>query len=285
MAYARGGTVGSAGRNTPVLQVTTENHWFQRIEVLKRNRTKRRRHGQFVAEGVRLIDTLLQDGTWRIDALAYAAGRRLSDWARGIVSHARCGTVLEVAPDLMARLSEREDASEIVAVVGIPELSRDRIPVTADARIVVLDRIANPGNLGTIVRSADALGAHGIVLTGHCTDPFDPASVRATAGSLCSVPIAEIPSQAGLADWLAGVKARFPAAQVVGTSAHGSSSLGTVDFARPTILMFGSESRGLSVRLRQQCDELVTIPMSGSASSLNLANAVSIVLYEASRHT
>jgi TrmH family RNA methyltransferase len=176
----------------------------------------------------------------------------------------------------MAQLSAREEPSEVVALVEIPPEDLERIPRTEAPLLVVLDRPSSPGNLGSIVRSADALGADGVVVFGHAADVYDPQTVRASQGALFAVPVVRAGAPAELEPRLAGLR-------VVGTSARGDGELGGVDLRAGTALVLGNETKGLSWAWRERADELVRIPQRGSASSLNLAAAAAILLYEADR--
>lgn len=263
-----------------LIKVYTENNDFQHIETLLRNRVKRTASGEFVVEGVRAINQAIYDD-WKINAWIYSRDKRLSDWAERILNNNPAPRQYELPLALLKKLSQKEATSELLALVAIPPDNLGRIP--AASLVVVLDRPSSPGNLGTIIRSCDALGADGLVITGHAVDLFDPETIRATTGSFFSLPIVRLASPADLAQWVEAFKQRSENWQVVGTSARGVVLLQEQDFRRPTILLIGNETHGLSQKMRALCDSLVTIPMSGSATSLNVANAAAIFLYEIHR--
>ncbi len=265
-----------------LIKITTENDQFQYVETLQRNRTKRSRDGEFVVEGVRSINQARLHH-WTLTALVYSRDRRLSDWAEEVIQHSAAPTHFLLSLPLMQKLSQKEDTSELLAVAAMPADDVQRIPVKERLLVVVLDRPSSPGNLGTILRSCDALGVNGIILTGHAVDLYDPETIRAAAGSFFSLPIVRLPSSRELVAWLAGLKARLPRFQVVGSSAKAEIPVQGYDFSAPTVLLVGNETRGLSQALREMCDTMVTIPIGGSASSLNVACATSILLYEIDR--
>jgi 23S rRNA (uridine2479-2'-O)-methyltransferase len=149
--------------------------------------------------------------------------------------------------------------------------------------VVLFDRPASPGNLGSLIRSCDALGVDGVLVTGHATDVYDPECVRASTGSLFCVPVVRIHQQDVLTNWLAAFRQRWPRVQQVGADEQGPCRLDAHDFQPPTLLLLGNETWGLSAAYRAQCDVLVHIPMQGAASSLNVASAGSILLYEIAR--
>ncbi len=265
--------------NSVITKINTENSQFQHIETLQRNRTKRNRAREFVLEGVRGI-TLALHFKWTIIALVYSRDRRLSDWAEDVITNSGAETHFILSLPLLKKLSQKEDTSELLAIVGMSADDLRRIPEREDLLGVVLDRPASPGNLGTIIRSCDALGAHGLVITGHAADLYDPEAIRATTGSLFSLPVIRQASYQDLAPWFDRLRKHLSGFQIVGTSAKATTPIHEFDFSRPTVLLVGNESRGLSLAYRNSCDAMVTIPMHGSATSMNIACATSIILYE-----
>ncbi|MEW5828481.1 MAG: RNA methyltransferase [Chloroflexota bacterium] len=268
---------------TSLIKIHTENSDFQHIETLRRNRAKRARSGEFFVEGVRAITQAVAHG-WEFSALAYSREKRLSDWAEGIIATAGAKKHFELPLRLMDKLSQKEDASELIALVSMPADELTRIPVGNVPLVVVLDRPSSPGNLGTVIRSCDALGADGLVVTGHAADLYDPETIRATTGSFFSLPSVRLPSHKALLPWIEGLKMQFDTLQIVGTSARADTAVHQHDLTLPTILLVGNETAGLSDAYQALCDVMLAIPMSsGSASSLNMACAASILLYEVSR--
>jgi TrmH family RNA methyltransferase len=266
----------------PVRRVDTPTDEYQLTHALVRNRRQRARQGKFVVEGVRPITQAFEHG-WTIGALWYAAGRPLSAWAASLLASGRAGVHVEAAPELLAELGERDEPSELLAVVAARPDDLARIPRRPDLLVVAFDRPVSPGNLGSVIRSADALGAHGLVVTGHAADVYDPQAIRASTGSVFALPVVREPSMTALRAWLDGLRAELPALQVVGGSGGAETPAARLDLTRPTVLAVGNETKGLSHAWREACDELAAIPMRGSADSLNAAAAASILLYEAAR--
>jgi TrmH family RNA methyltransferase len=263
------------------LQVSTANAAYQRLEVLKRNRTKRHRYGEFVVEGVRAINGALAAG-WTIRSFAYPRGRQLSRWASGILEGSAAESHLEMEQSLFDTLSDKEETSELLAVVEIRPDAVDRLPVRQGMVIVVVDRPASPGNLGTLVRSCDAFGASGVIVTGHGVDVYDPAAIRASVGSFFAVPCIALPSHRETVAWVSDVRRSYPALRVVGTDEGGARPLREYEWPSEAVIVVGNETSGLSHAYRELCDDIVSIPMTGTATSLNAAVATSIVLYEVS---
>ena len=262
-----------------LLKVSTANAAFQRLEVLLRNRTKRHRYGEFVVEGVRAINGALAAG-WTIRAFAYPRGRQLSRWASSILETSAAESHLEMAPELFETISGKEEPPELIAVAAMHSDALDRIPVGSGATVVVVDRPASPGNLGTLIRSCDAFGVNGVIVTGHGVDLYDPATIRASVGSFFAVPCIALPSHRELEDWVRDVRQSYADLTLVGTSARASVSLREFTWPREVVLVIGNETAGLSHAYREMCDALISIPMHGTATSLNAAVATSIVLYD-----
>jgi TrmH family RNA methyltransferase len=256
-------------------RITTRNATFQQWQALLGSRTKRHRAGEFVVHGVRPINLAIEHG-WDVRALLYPDGRDLSRWARETLTRADS---VAMAPDLLAELGEKTDEPpELLAVVAVPPDDLGRIPLRDNALVVVFDRPTTPGNVGTLIRSADAFGASGVVVTGHAADPYDPKAVRASTGSLFAVPVVRAPSHREVVAWASASGVAF-----VGTDESGDVDVDGYDFTGPRIVVIGNETRGLSSGWRQACERMVRIPIAGAASSLNAAAAATVVLYEAAR--
>lgn len=255
-------------------RISSPNADYQLALSLLANRRQRQRQGRFVVEGVRAINGALEHG-WGFESVWYDAGRDLSAWARGVIE--RGATAYAVEPGLFAELSGKEQPSELVALARMPPDDLSRIELRRGL-VLAFDRPVSPGNLGSVLRSCEALGADGLVVTGHAADPYDPLAVRASMGAVFAVPVVRVGAPAEAAGW-----ARSAGLRVLGSSARGESPIDDADLTRPALLAVGNETRGLSEAWRSLCDELLLVPMSGSATSLNAAAAAAILLYEAVR--
>ena len=264
------------------IRISTRNATFQQWQALLTNRTKRQRAGEFLVQGVRPISLAVERG-WEIRTLLASDGPGLSRWGRDVIDTAGAPRAV-VSAELMRELGGKdEDAPELLAVVGMPADDLPRIAVGGNLLAVVFDRPTTPGNIGTLIRSADAFGAAGVIVTGHAADPYDPKAVRASTGSLFAVPVVRVPSHGEVLDWVTDLRDRGVPAQIVGTDERGPVEIAEHDLTGPTILVIGNETHGLSAAWREACDQLVRIPITGAASSLNAASAATVALYEAAR--
>ena len=261
------------------IRVGSRNATFQHWETLLRNRTKRHRASEFVVQGVRPITLAVQHG-WQLTALLRPVGADPSSWARD--TWGRPGVPrYELEPHLFAELSEKDEGqAELLAVVAMPTDDLTRVDPAAYAPLVVFDRPSTPGNVGALRRSIDAFGGSGLVVTGHAADPYDPKSVRASTGSLFTVPTVRADGPQPVIDRVLGLRAGGSAVRLLGTDEGGDLGVRDVDFGVPTVLVVGNETRGLARIWREACDAIISIPMTGAASSLNAATAGSILLHE-----
>lgn len=265
------------------LKVQSENQWFQLAETLKRTRRKRYQQRQFVVEGVRSINCLTETDGWSVEAFLFKRQDILSNWAKQILDRTHCPWHLELSPELMERLSDKEDTSELLAIANMPDAELSSLSTAADTILILSDRRASPGNLGTLIRSCDAFGAHGLLVSGHAADLYDPRTLRASAGTFFNVPTVQIHDPADLVSWLETVRRTLPELQIVGTSERDGAPVSACDFTRPTLLVIGNETTGMSRRNLELCDKIVSIPTVGATQSLNMACAGTVVLYEIQR--
>jgi TrmH family RNA methyltransferase len=265
------------------LRITTRNASFQQWQALLTNRAKRQRDGEFLVQGVRPITLAVAHG-WKVNALLYPDRQPVSAWARDLLDRVEASRVA-MARDLLHELGGKtEEVPELLAVVELPPDRLDRIATGPETLVVAFDRPATPGNIGTLIRSADAFGAAGVIVTGHAADPYDPKAVRASTGSLFAVPVVRVGSHREVVAWVAAERDRGnEMMNIVGTDERGTVDVADHDLSGPTLLVIGNETHGLSSAWRQACDHVVRIPMTGAASSLNAAAAATVVLYEAAR--
>lgn len=243
------------------------------------NKKERDETGLFLAEGLKLaIDAL--EGGWRVRTLVFAKaalGNRLVETTAARV-RASGGDLLEVSAKVLEAITRRDNPQSVVAVVESRWTPLDKLAAQGGDVVVALDRARDPGNLGTVIRTADAAGAKGVVLVGDSTDAFGLEAVRATMGSVFAVPLFRA-SEAAFLAWRTGF-----GGLVVGTHLKGDTDYRKIAVgSRPVLLLMGNEAQGLSQTLSETCDVLARIPQAGKADSLNLAVATAVMLFELRR--
>lgn len=262
-----------------VKQITSHsNPIVKEIKGLSTQRKHRNQSGLFVAEGLKLATDALEAG-WDVRYLALGPKARENKVAQqaAATAKARGALVLEVSTPVMSAMTRKDNPQTVVGVYKQQVLSVDEIEATNDSVWVALDRVRDPGNLGTIIRTVDAVGGQGVMLIEDCTDPFALESVRATMGSLFHVPIAKVTQKEFQALCL-----KWPGT-VAATHLEGSVDYRSVTYEEPVLLVMGNEQNGLSAELASSCKNLIRIPQAGQADSLNLAVATGVALYEVRR--
>jgi 23S rRNA (uridine2479-2'-O)-methyltransferase len=268
-------------RSSATLRVSKKNALFQEWLALKTNRQKRHRARQFLVEGTTGIDRAVEHG-WTIEALLHPAGRQLSPWAQRHLDSQVALRNVEIEPELLAELTERHEGAELLAIARLREVELGALSLSEPWLVVVIDRPKSPGNLGSIIRTAVSFDAAAVVLTGHAADPFDPACVRASVGTLFDLPIVRLSSHAALLSWLDERRA-LSELTCVGTGQDGTELIDRVDLRGNTLVILGNETEGLSRAYRDACDRFVRLPTSARQSSLNVSAAAAIILYEVQR--
>jgi TrmH family RNA methyltransferase len=239
-------------------------------------RKARDESGLFVAEGLKNVVEGVETGHAPKILLHGPEGARHPLLRKAVAAtEAAGGEVIEVTQDILAKVSRRENPQAVVGV--FPQVFRalDAISEGPAGCVVALHRVRDPGNLGTIVRTADAAGCGAVVLVGECCDPYSVEAVRATMGSIFAVPLARADERA-FAAWRNGWSG-----SVVGTLLSAEADHRRAAYARPTLILMGNEQQGLPPEMAALCDVNVKIPMRGRADSLNLSVATGIMIYAA----
>lgn len=265
----------------PVI-TSTRNPLVKRIRLL-RQKKQRLRERAFVVEGLRVVLTALELEA-AVETLVWCPELLTSAVGQTAVQRAEAAgvPVAAVTPAVFAALSERDNPVGLAAVVRIGSGPDDRprvVPLAAlapaaQAVYVALFDIGDPGNLGTIVRTADGAGAAGVILVGNTVDAFHPTAVKASMGALFNVTLAAADSAPDLFAW-----ARRHAVCTVATSAHAAVDYERAAWRFPALLLMGSEGDGLPADVLDSAEMSVSIPMRGVSSSLNLAVATGLLLY------
>lgn len=258
-----------------VMQITSAAN--PRIKAIRALAMKKHRDesGLFMAEGLKLLTDAL-DGGWPVDTVLYAKDAADEPALAQAAARARASgaSVLEVSAKILSAVSRRDNPQMLIGVYDT-RFSPPPVQPAAGEFWIALDRVRDPGNLGTIIRTADCAGAAGVMLVGETTDPFGLEAVRATMGSVFHVPLVRMNTDQ-FAQWRAG----WPGL-VIGSHLAGAVDYREIDPGeRPVLLLMGNEQQGLTDDLAGLCDELCLIPMAGTADSLNLAVSTGILAFE-----
>lgn len=240
-----------------------------------RDKKHRRAEGLFLAEGLRILTEALDAGITP-KMLWYAAETSTHPLVQtlSVATESAGGDVFVTSSQILSKLSGKDNPGAVIGVY--PELltplaSIDR---TSAGIWLVAERLRDPGNLGTILRTGDAVGAGGLILIDDCTDPFSVEAVRASMGAIFTQTICVARWQ-DFIDWL-----RSGPGQLVGTSLNTENDYQAPRYTAPTFLLIGNESQGLPNTYEEECDLLVKMPMRGKADSLNAAMATAVMAYE-----
>lgn len=274
---------GKAGATVQIMQdpiesiTSASNPLIKRLRGLERKKA-RQETGLFLAEGTRLVAQGLANG-WTLDTLVISKGAADRAFTRDMVETARAAgaRVVSVPEKLASRIARKDNPQAVIGAFAQRPRRLDDLSRPGADLWIALHEVRDPGNLGTILRTADCAGIGGIILTGQCCDPYSVEAVRASMGSVFDMPFAEA-GFAALDDWRRGRGARLVAASMNGTVRHDDDI-----YAPRAVILMGNEQSGLPAELEAACDTLARIPMRGGADSLNLAQATAIMTYEAWR--
>jgi TrmH family RNA methyltransferase len=246
----------------------------RRLRRLIQKRSLRWSEAVCVLEGPDLVlaalDSAVEFEAIFVDAAQASAGEVADVVARASSSSVR---VFALAPGVLEKVADAQTPQPVLAAVRLPVTDLNEVP--ADGLVLVLHDVRDPGNAGTIIRSADAAGARAVVFTGQSVDPFNPKTLRATAGSVFHLPVAV----STLDETLAHFAAR--GARTFATVVHGGASLRSVDLTGPSVVVIGNEASGLDEAAIAMCQDRLSIPMTGASESLNAGVAASLIAFEA----
>ncbi len=239
-----------------------------------RDKKHRRREGRFIAEGLRILIEARDAGRLP-ELLFFAAGTRhrlLDDLIAAV--EAGGGEAIETNADILHKLSGKDNPQTVLGVFRQFDTPLAAIDRSAAGIWIAAQALRDPGNLGTILRTGDAVGAGGLILLDDCVDPFSVEAVRASMGALFTQVIAAA-SWAEFVRWL-----RSGPGELVGTSLKAREDYQQPRYAAPTFILVGNEAQGLPADYEAECDRLVKMPMLGKADSLNAAVATAVMAYE-----
>jgi len=237
---------------------------------------ERKSTGNFLAEGLRVVAQAFDSGA-QIQQIIYSPELLVSEFGQGLVEKARTRgiPILEVSQAVFASLARKDTPQGIAAVIAQLWFPLDEsAPVETDLW-VALQAVQNPGNLGTVLRTCDAVGAKALLLLDDCTDPYDAAAVKASMGSIFTVRL----MKSRLSEFQTWALSR-PDLSIFGSSDKGAEDYTLARYSLPALVLMGSERQGLPAEYLALCRQTVRIPMEGACDSLNLSIAAGIILYE-----
>jgi RNA methyltransferase, TrmH family len=240
-----------------------------------RDKKTRQESGLFFIEGLRIVTEACQQHA-TVETILYSPELLISDWGIQLIKEqGKLGVhLLECDEKVFRNLSNKEGPQGIAAIVHQNLTPIEKLVMSEGDLFIALDSVQDPGNLGTILRTADAVGAIGVILLDQSTDPFDPTSTRASMGAIFDQVIVKT-SLAIFVEWKKRKKVTL-----VGTSGTATTDYHEFVYPSTLILLMGSEQKGLQKTHYELCDNVVKIPMLGKSDSLNLAVATAVVLYE-----
>ena len=231
----------------------------------------RKRAGRFLAEGPNLVEAALRRGLVSEVFVTSAALQRFGALL--------AGAPVSLVTDRAAKaLSDTVTPVGLVAVCTQPEVSLEAVLAAQPRLLAVAVGMSEPGNAGTLIRTADAMGADAVVFTGDSVDPYNGKCLRSSAGSIFSLPVVVQSDAAAVVSTI-----RDSGVAVLATALDATADIRAIDLAAPTAWLFGPEAHGLPADVAALASQQVSIPMRGSAESLNVAAAAAICLYESSR--
>jgi len=239
---------------------------------LKKNRDL---NGTFLVEGMKLVRDAFEQG-WEIDTLIYAATTNSTEQITELAAKVRVSgaDILEVNEKVLTSITRKNNPQMVIAVIKQQWKEPPQYPKSNETVWIALDRVRDPGNLGTIMRTADSSGVEGIILVGDTTDPFSLEATRASMGSIFNVSLVNM-SEEEFLGWRPSWEGK-----VIGTHLEGAVDFRTIDYtSKSVLLLMGNEQQGLPDALAETCDTLALIPMHGAADSLNLAIATGVMLF------
>lgn len=253
------------------------NRTVKRLRSL-RDKKARRAEGLFLAEGLRSIAEARDSGLLP-EIIAFSAEGGGHPLAAEIIAAtvAAGGDAIETNADILSKMSGKDNPQTLVAAYRQPGTALERITRSSSDLWIVVQALRDPGNIGTILRTGDAVGAGGLILLDHCADPFSVEAVRASMGAIFTQQVAAA-QWAEFVAWLRGGDGGGDG-QLVGTSLKATGDYLAARYSKPCFLLIGNEQQGLPADYEAECDSLVKIPMAGRADSLNAAVAAAVMAF------
>jgi 23S rRNA (uridine2479-2'-O)-methyltransferase len=261
-----------------IIYIKSENDEFQIIQAIKLNREKRNRTGEVFIEGIESIKQALAAEIEFSRFITTNVGE-LSNWGKNLLQSNKIATIIEMKKDLYQKLCDKEQPSELIATARVRKYKLNDIDYGQLPFILMFDRPSDYGNFGSILRSANSFDVDAIFVLGHSIDIYDSKVIRSSLGSIFHMKIICIESMEELKQWIDNQKQK-KAISIIGTDSTGEISILDKKIKKPVALILGNEAKGMSKSLKELCDYIIRIPISGNVNSLNVSCAGSIFLWE-----
>ena len=259
------------------LLINSENAEYQIIQSLKLNRVKRHKSREIFIEGIECIKQAINSNI-EITRIIVKETDALSNWGKNIIERYKDVKVIEMSNKLYNELTDKTNPSEMLITAKITPYTFDDIQ-RENPFIILFDRPSDYGNLGSIIRSANAFKADGLFIIGHGVDIYESKVIRASMGSIFFTKIVTIESVETLTEYIKKQKMKNNM-EIIGTDSAGTVSIEDFKIKRPVMVIIGNEAKGMSIKLKEICDKIVKIPIEGNVNSLNVSCAASIIMWE-----
>ncbi len=261
-----------------IVKLFKETNEIQRVIALRNSRNHRHRYQEFILEGRIAMDEACDKG-WKVKYLYYNKDH-LSSWAKNHIAQKRYEVAYELPGSLMEKIADKTESTELLAIAETQIRPFASYQPGSSEVIVVLDEPKSAGNMGMMIRSAVAFGANAIVLSGHAADEYDPKCIRASVGTFFSLPIYRVEGAKKFLEKIEELKSKQETV-IVASGDQGATPIGEAIFEGELLfLILGNETKGVGDSYQQMAQQFVRIPLPGRFTSLNVAAAGSIFLYE-----
>jgi TrmH family RNA methyltransferase len=259
------------------IKISVENAEFQIIQSLKTSRMKRNKYQEILIEGIECIKQAIKANV-EITRIIIKNNAELSNWGNDTIEKYNHVKIIEMSNELFNKLAEKTNPSEMLITVKIKLKTYEDI-TEENPFLLIFDRPSDYGNLGSIIRSANAFGVNGILIVGHGIEIYEPKVIRASLGSIFFTKIIQIESMEKLIEYIETEKIKNKI-EIIGTDSKGTLTLKDCLLNKPVMVIIGNEAKGMSIKLTEICDKIIRIPREGNINSLNVSCAASIIMWE-----
>ena len=262
--------------------ISVENAEYQIIKSIKLNRVKRNKSHEIFIEGIECIKQAISANI-ELTRIIIKNMTGLSEWGKDVIRRNNNVKIIEMSNILYNKLTDKMNPSEMLITAKVKQNEISDIN-SKNPFILVFDRPSDYGNLGSIIRSANAFNVDGIFIIGHGIDIYESKVIRSSLGSIFFTKIVAVKSMEILLDYIRIQKEKNNM-EIVGTDSNGTVSLKDCKINKPVMVIIGNEAKGMSIGLKEICDKIIKIPIEGNINSLNVSCAASIIMWEIYKST